>query len=145
MGMYDTIICEYPLPDGWQPGSQHGFQTKSLFNRMDSFTITKDGDLIQHYVEYEATPEEEMPYYGTDKWDKPFGKLVGSIRVVKGSEKDLIFGYNGVIIFYSFEGEHGDGCAPLDSGCSNDCTFKWHEYSAQFLNGKLQSLTVGRD
>lgn len=45
MGMFDTIFCEYPLPE---PGHQAlGFQTKDLECLLDNYTITSDGRLIR--------------------------------------------------------------------------------------------------
>lgn len=46
MGMFDTVRCEYPLPD---PGHQDlEYQTKDLECLLDTFTITRDGRLIHH-------------------------------------------------------------------------------------------------
>jgi hypothetical protein len=43
MGMFDEIVCEYPLP---RPEFQHAvFQTKDLDNTLARNTITKDGRL----------------------------------------------------------------------------------------------------
>jgi hypothetical protein len=45
MGLFDTIYCEYPLPD---PRHQElDFQTKSLERLMDTYTITRDGRLVR--------------------------------------------------------------------------------------------------
>ena len=43
MGMYDELICEMPLPDGIT--HTDGFQTKSLDNVLDKYTITAEGEL----------------------------------------------------------------------------------------------------
>lgn len=41
MGMYDTVTCDYPLPD---PQHQDlAFQTKDLERGMGHYTITRDG------------------------------------------------------------------------------------------------------
>jgi hypothetical protein len=46
MGIFDTVTCDYPLPD---PGHQHlEFQTKDLEKVMGHYTITRDGRLIRH-------------------------------------------------------------------------------------------------
>jgi hypothetical protein len=46
MGMFDTIYCQYPLPN---PRHQDlDFQTKDLENLLDTYTITREGRLIQH-------------------------------------------------------------------------------------------------
>jgi hypothetical protein len=49
MGMFDEIICDYPLPGEppefvRDPG--HVFQTKSLDSTLDTYTITADGRLV---------------------------------------------------------------------------------------------------
>ncbi len=46
MGMFDTVRCEYPLPE-----PEHNaldFQTKSLDSYLDDYTITRDGRLLRH-------------------------------------------------------------------------------------------------
>src|SRR5262249_43383330 len=46
MGLFDTVTCEYPLPD---PSHQHSeFQTKDLECLLDHYTITRDGRLVRH-------------------------------------------------------------------------------------------------
>lgn len=47
MGLYDTIKCEYPLPDPLHQDLE--FQTKDLECFMDHYTITRDGRLIRHH------------------------------------------------------------------------------------------------
>jgi hypothetical protein len=47
MGIFDTIRCEMPLPDG-RAMPDDGFQTKSLSCSMEHYTITADGRLIHH-------------------------------------------------------------------------------------------------
>jgi len=51
MGMFDAIVFEGDLPDGMQP-SDGGFETRSLFRVMETFTITKEGRLIHHVRRY---------------------------------------------------------------------------------------------
>lgn len=43
MGMYDNLRCEYPLGEG-APGGP--YQTKSLDQMLDTYTITRDGQLV---------------------------------------------------------------------------------------------------
>jgi hypothetical protein len=54
MGMFDDVYCEADLPPG-HPESERSFQTKSLGNCLDRFTITKEGRLILHSVRYESS------------------------------------------------------------------------------------------
>ncbi len=46
MGMFDTLKCEYPLPD--KTVQKDSFQTKSLDCLLDNYTISKRGKLILH-------------------------------------------------------------------------------------------------
>ena len=43
MGMFDTIICEYPLPDEWENAN---FQSKDLKCELDTYVITSGGRLV---------------------------------------------------------------------------------------------------
>ncbi len=45
MGMFDTIYCEYPLPDARHQDLD--FQTKNLECFLDTYTITVDGRLVR--------------------------------------------------------------------------------------------------
>lgn len=57
MGMFDTLKCEYPLPE--KEVQKDSFQTKSLDRLLDNYTITKDGKLILHRRRhYEAAAQK---------------------------------------------------------------------------------------
>ena len=49
MGMYDTIYCRRPLPDGW--ATDEDFQTKSLHNTLSVYEISADGRLRELAVD----------------------------------------------------------------------------------------------
>ncbi len=49
MGMYDTIYCRRPLPDGW--ATDEDFQTKSLHNTLSVYEIGADGRLRELTVD----------------------------------------------------------------------------------------------
>lgn len=75
MGMFDSVRCEYPLPD---PSFQEmEFQTKDLDNVLARYTITRDGRLIRHRYHADpndgmnkpkagaySSPDEEIAYHG---------------------------------------------------------------------------------
>lgn len=64
MGMFDTIRCEYPLPD--EKVQNESFQTKSLDRLLDEYTITKRGRLILHkHQHYQSKKQDfEIAYHG---------------------------------------------------------------------------------
>jgi hypothetical protein len=65
MGLFDTIHCEYPLPDARHQELE--FQTKHLECALDRYTITYDGRLIRHARRgWGAGPERdiEWPLHG---------------------------------------------------------------------------------
>jgi len=45
MGLFDEIVCEYPLPD-WPEGEEPSFQTKDLDCLLERYRITADGRLL---------------------------------------------------------------------------------------------------
>lgn len=75
MSLYDTIRCEYPLPDPALQGKE--FQTKDLNRSLGRYTIAPDGRLLRHVPnadlvlvpERSAMPEgssgtEVIPHHG---------------------------------------------------------------------------------
>ena len=59
MGMFDTVVCQYPLPDTGLQG--HAFQTKSLDSLLEHYTITVAGRLIYHAEVREMQKDESAP------------------------------------------------------------------------------------
>jgi hypothetical protein len=64
MGMFDTVSCEYPLPDPRHQGLE--FQTKSLESLLDHYLITGDGRLMRLARHHGVGPERdvEWPIHG---------------------------------------------------------------------------------
>ena len=65
MGLFDTVHCEYPLPDARHQGLE--FQTKDLDCALDTYTITIDGRLLRRSWRFgqEALQlEVEWPIHG---------------------------------------------------------------------------------
>lgn len=87
MGMYDEVTCKYPLPGT----KETDFQTKSFENLMFRYTITEDGRLLEETHEYDLVPEEERPFYGKPEWEKPLGKVCGSLKRINIEEKQIDF------------------------------------------------------
>ena len=127
MGMFDELICEYPLPDGDvdKDVQEAIFQTKSLDCAMDRYTITKDGRLTLHKIRYESVPEEERPHYGTLEWqDSPLAKMTGFLKPIPLG--DVTIPYHGYLRFYTYVGKHPDD--------------ELFEYLAKFTDGRLEEI-----
>lgn len=66
MGLYDEILCEFPLP-GWPAGAEPLFQTKDLDCCMERYRISEAGRLLTtRYQRGEETPTRELDteYHG---------------------------------------------------------------------------------
>ena len=64
MGLFDTVRCEYPLPE---PAHQRlEFQTKDLDCLLDEYLITRDGRLVRRAgrAEKGLARDMEWPYHG---------------------------------------------------------------------------------
>jgi hypothetical protein len=60
MGLFDTIYCEYPLPDVRHQGLE--FQTKDLESALDHYTITQDGRLMLHARRFGNGPDRDIEW-----------------------------------------------------------------------------------
>lgn len=141
MGMFDSITCNYPLPGLTDPSSIN-FQTKDLECLLTRYTITREGRLIKHYVEYEECPEVQRPLDGTPEWNGWPGKLLGCLRVKASSERDIDTNYHGWLEFY---GDRRSGDLLLidpESGRDllNPVRGEWFEYRAKFTDGRIVDL-----
>jgi hypothetical protein len=124
MGMFDDVVVEVPLPDGFDPAGVE-FQTKDFDCRLERYTITADGRLVARRVEYEMTPEEEMPYYGKPEWgdETSLFRLIGCMREVRSWDEEVPF--HGDLVFYCYE------------------RGVFREYTARFTEGRLAGVTGG--
>ena len=115
MGMYDELICEYPLP---LDGMNHlKFQTKDTPAQfLDLYKIDKDGHLWHEIydIKDKSDPNAEGPR-------RLFGCMA---RVNKRWEKS---NFTGEIRFYTTIGDNHKG---------------WIEFSSIFLCGKLDKLEL---
>ena len=93
-----ALRVEVPLPD---PAYQERtFQTKSLACSLSDSTITREGRLKLREVEWAATPEEELPYYGTLEWEQgEIVRLFGWLHE-KSARDGILDDFQGDIIFY---------------------------------------------
>ncbi len=147
MGMFDHVRVHAALPD--HAYQDRTFQTKSLECSLSDYTITRDGRLVLREVEWEATPKEEMPYYGTPEWER--GGLVrfcGMIR--EKSARDVILDdFHGDIIFYQTVNAPDDALFAINfqdgttsvletDGTTTPIQPVTVYYKARFTNGWLQ-------
>ena len=77
MGMFDDIVCKYPLPlpedtKGFRP---YGFQTKDLDNALDCYEIREDGTLWLRECEREYTDGNPN--------GKTWSEKIGSVKETK--------------------------------------------------------------
>jgi hypothetical protein len=109
MGMFDELVCDYPLPDGFD-ASKIVFQTKDLDNLFDVYTIEADGAL---WLTQKST-------WGHDKEDV--------------AEAPEFVPFSGDIIFYS---SNLSSSGPEGYTTVGDEPYWSREYQAIFNDGKL--------
>ncbi len=116
MGMFDDLVCEVPLPDGY-----HGdFQTKDFDCGLDNYAIRSNGRLeVLRYElvkDLEAAADKVWPYKRANEHWEPVE-------------------FHGVIRFYGYDRDGLPPLAPHDPS-------RWHEYEAKFTDGRLISIEL---
>jgi hypothetical protein len=126
MGMYDSIICEYPLPHA--EVQEAIFQTKSFECLLDNYKIDEEGFLWyqQYDVVYKGHQERSCEKLKKMGWTFP----IMSRENLKWVRRDEFLG--GIRFYTSMEPVE----APL--GSPNE----WYEYTCYFQKGKM---TAGPD
>jgi len=123
MGMYDTVICKYPLPMPDDPKGYAGsddFQTKDLDLALATYIIDENGQLFIHRFEGEWEP-------GNKDADSFIGKL-GYYKTTKKWVEQL--NTTMTVIFYDYQN-------------SSDTDYDYFiEYEAVFINGKISSVNL---
>jgi len=123
MGMYDTIICEYPLPIPSDPKGYCGskdFQTKDLDSALDLYEIDKDGRLFLQRSEGE--------WIEGDKNATGFAAKMGYFKTTKRWKEELAL--TATINFYDYQ--H-----------SQNTNYDYFiEYKAVFIDGKISSVEI---
>ena len=117
MGIFDTIKCEYELPD--KEIQDHDFQSKCLDGYMDRFILKKDGTLYKIMVE---TKNVDNTDWKEGDWE--FFKTKYIITKQWEVKEDI----HGHVRMYTSTGNHDNG------------DYKWWEYRLKFTNGKLVAL-----
>ena len=123
MGMYDSIICQYPLPmpdDLKGYTGSHDFQTKDLDLSLSTYTIDENGQLF--IDRFEGEWEQ-----GNENSDSFIGKL-GYYKITKKWLEQL----NSTITIIFYDYQHSQ---------NTDYDY-FIEYEAIFINGKITSVKL---
>ena len=121
MGMFDTIICHYHLPEK-EHDSIRSWQTKDLECVLGTYYITAEGRLLSDESLYEEPLEIE-------NWN---GFPV--VNTVGPGSRDT--NYHGLLRFYSLFPENHDWSDDYDPNLKQE----WIEYEAKFTDGTLVDI-----
>lgn len=127
MGMYDYLrigVDKLPVSEEEKRiiiAENQEWQTKSLDCSLTEVTITDDGQLQVKEYDLETVPKEERPYPD----EEGFLGIIGSQKMVNIRIETL--NYTGIINFYT------------------DINENWYEFDAEFIDGKLVSITGGKE
>lgn len=122
MGMFDTIICKYPLPLPDNPKGYTGsaqFQTKDLDQALWVYEIREDGTF---WIE-----KSEYNYLDGDPKAKSFIDRLPKRETIKTWHEQIK--YDGDIVFYDYKQTDGDYDYSID-------------YKATFKKGKLKKVKI---
>ncbi len=135
MGMFDYLVCEHTLPEGFAEFQNSDFQTKSLENAMNVYVITKEGQLVQHIVHYEdhRTIRE---FNGLGRAWNPARVPVREERIPLPFHGDIEFGGS------RFAGRRRE---KMGRGWASVPLREHVEFRARFTQGKLSRIDVLED
>jgi hypothetical protein len=138
MGFYDTIYCDYPLPDA--DVQKASFQTKDLDQCMHTYKISVSGELFltERYGEhYDATEPVPVPYNGIITF---YGHITHQPHTppvtVEYSDKDYALVQT---IFYEYTATFASG-----NITRLEREKPWYSWFLESLNG-TGSLRLGRE
>lgn len=115
MGLFDTVIPEFQLPDA-DAVNVDWWQTKDFDDPyMENYKITSDGRLLHEEVHYEDHSDKNAP-------PGSFESILGCMTPVHERWVDLNF--HGILNFYGTAKPSGE----------------WFEYNAKFTDGTLVSI-----
>lgn len=86
MGLYDEVVCDFPLPDAEMQGNV--FQTKDMGCLMMDYHITREGRLLRLEADKVLVKDPE-------------GFL--GVRIESTNERWVDTEYHGDLIFYDFD------------------------------------------
>jgi hypothetical protein len=145
MGMYDSIRCERPLPDGWQPDEL--MQTKDLDCELLEYVITKDGRLLCDRGHFENLPDRYLEY------GEAFRLFTDTVNAPKRVPKLVETGFGGLIRFgglevIGYETDQRYGRPVTYRSSINSVVvggkpiYKRHDYRAKFTDGQLIEIVM---
>jgi len=131
MGMFDNIVCRYPLPDG---APTAGYQTKDTDRQaLERYTIEADGQLLHEVVEYEDRSDPTAP-------PDSIQRLAGMMTPVhKGWE---VVPFHGALNFYT---SNVSGSGPNGYLTDDDKRAEFWDFTALYDHGKLLKMEGGRE
>jgi hypothetical protein len=111
MGMFDTVLCRVPLPDGYDGAD---FQTKAFDCELETYVIDGDGTLWREQNQW---------------WKGDWGH--DAENTPEGPRERVMF--HGVLRFYDLDERNHAWSRPYDPTT-------WHEYDAKFTDGVLVEI-----
>ena len=123
MGMFDDIVCKYPLPLPEDTKGFHslGYQTKDLDNDLDCYEIREDGTIWLRECEREYTDGNPN--------GKTFAEKFGIVKETKVWWTHVKLNKN--ISMYTYQ--HGDGQYDY-----------WVEFIIEFVDGVINKIELIR-
>jgi len=123
MGMFDDVVCKYPLPLPEDPKGycNNKYQTKDFDNAMDVYEIHEDGTLWLHCAEYEYTD-------GNPNAKSLIEKLPTRKEIKTWWQQ--IFPITDTVRLYAYDSD------------TNETYDYWIEYDVIFVDGKVTGAKV---
>lgn len=112
MGLFDEIVCEYPLPDGWVPPPGTVFQTKDTEDQyLTRFTLDPKGKIRR--ADGAALDHHGVLCFYTSNWSgsAPWGVMTSDDAPLWHAEYTALF-------------DHGT-MLKIEGGCQPDADGRW--------------------
>lgn len=121
MGMFDDIVCKYPLPlpEDTKGFKSAGFQTEDLENALDLYEIREDGSLWLY--------ECEREYAGGDLNGVTFSEKFGEVKEI--NKRWTHVKLTKTINMYTYQ--HGEGEYDY-----------WVEFVVEFVDGVINKIEL---
>lgn len=141
MGMFDYVVCEVPLPDGWEPSE---LQSKDFDCEMTTIRVSGEGRLLIERYETYTVPKEDRRYP-----DAPDGSIMSFCGILGKRNRHWVdLNFHGDFNFYGTERVGKQTFVQLTEGSNvgyYEGERRWHEYVARFTDGNLVSIRAVHD